>query len=74
MTFDELWTSLPIPGEYDAMDQCDKGRWRDVIERAFDAAVAAERERCAKLVETYPEWLGQNAAREIAYAIRKARS
>ena len=33
---------------------------------------AAERERCAKLIETYPEWIGPNAAREIAYAIRKA--
>ena len=47
---------------------------REYAEEYAAAAVAAERERCAKLIETYPEWLGPNAAREIAYAIRKARS
>lgn len=35
------------------------------------ACMEVERERGATLIETYPEWLGPNAAREIAYAIRK---
>lgn len=38
---------------------------------ALDAAVAAERERCALMIEAYPEWLGPQAKREIAAAIRK---
>jgi hypothetical protein len=35
-------------------------------------AVSAEEEReaCAKLIETYPVWIGDNAKREIAAAIR----
>jgi hypothetical protein len=38
MTFDELWKTLPIPGEFDAMDQFDQQRWRGVIEAVFNAA------------------------------------
>ena len=37
MTFDDLWKTLPLPGEYDAMDACDQGRWRMVVEVAFSA-------------------------------------
>lgn len=40
MTFDELWPTLVIPGEYDMMDACDKERWRGVIEQAFEAGRA----------------------------------
>ena len=39
MTFDEVWKTLPIPGEYDAMDACDQGRWRGVLEVAFEAGM-----------------------------------
>lgn len=34
-------------------------------------AVARERERCAQVIEHYPHWIGGNAKREIAAAIRK---
>ena len=37
MTFDELWPTLAIPGEYDAMDETDRARWRNVIRCAFEA-------------------------------------
>ncbi len=37
MTFDELWPTLAIPGEYDAMDETDRARWRNVIRHAFEA-------------------------------------
>jgi hypothetical protein len=34
------------------------------------AAVEAEREACAQVVEEYPHWLGMTAKAEIANAIR----
>jgi hypothetical protein len=37
---------------------------------AFNEAVSLEREACANLIEEYPEWVGINAKREIANAIR----
>lgn len=33
-------------------------------------AVKAEREACAKFIESYPEWIGANAKQEISAAIR----
>jgi hypothetical protein len=36
----------------------------------FNEAVSLEREACANLIEEYPEWVGINAKREIANAIR----
>lgn len=36
----------------------------------IEAKIAAEREECAKLIEAYPVWIGDNAKREIAAAIR----
>lgn len=52
MTFDDLWPTLVIPGEFDAMDDCDQRRWRGVLQQAFDAGIADERERCAVIAET----------------------
>lgn len=40
MTLDDIWRELPIPGEYDDMDEFDQGRWRGVIERAYEIGVA----------------------------------
>ena len=37
MTFDELWPTLVIPGEFDAMDECDQQRWRGVLQQAYEA-------------------------------------
>ncbi len=31
------WKTLAIPGEFDAMDATDQGRWRGVIEQAYNA-------------------------------------
>ena len=42
MTFDELWPTLAIPGEYDAMDECDKARWRNVIRCAFEVGYTSQ--------------------------------
>jgi len=36
----------------------------------YKLATAKEREACANLIEEYPEWVGINAKREIANAIR----
>lgn len=36
----------------------------------YEAGVVAEREACAKLIEAYPEWIGNKAKQEIAAAIR----
>ena len=33
--FAAIWNSLVIPGEYDAMDDTDKNRWRGVIMQAI---------------------------------------
>ena len=47
---------------------------RPAFEAAFKnleiVAAANEREACAKLIEAYPVWIGDNAKREIAAAIR----
>ena len=33
--FSAIWKSLVIPGEFDAMDETDKNRWRGVIMQAI---------------------------------------
>lgn len=46
MTFDEWWA-----GEYGAVPDCHEGEMlKGVAERAWEAAVAAERERCLRAV------------------------
>ena len=40
------------------------------VAAAYDAGEAAARERCAQIVEDYPMWIGNNAKREIAAAVR----
>ena len=40
-------------------------------ERFANLVAAAEREAIAKLIEEYPYWIGTNAQREIAAAIRE---
>jgi hypothetical protein len=40
------------------------------LKRFAALVAAAEREACAKLIEAYPVWIGDNAKREIAAAIR----
>ena len=47
-TFADLWPTLPIPAEYDAMDAVDQERWRAVVELAFGAGEASERKWCAQ--------------------------
>jgi hypothetical protein len=48
----------------------DHNSFVEALER-FEALVRAdEREACADLIEVYPEWLGDNAKRDIAAAIR----
>ena len=49
MTFEALWTTLPIPGEFDAMDACDQERWRGVVRLAFEHSQPANK----KLVVGY---------------------
>lgn len=48
MTFDDIWPTLPIPGEYDIMDECDQQRWRWVLNiaymRGYESGYAAGRE------------------------------
>lgn len=44
MTFDELWPILVIPGEFDAMDQCDQQQWRAVLQQAYEAGREHERD------------------------------
>ena len=40
------------------------------LQRFANLVAAAEREACAKLIEAYPEWIGNKAKQEIAAAIR----
>ena len=47
MTFDELWPTLPIPGEYDAMDGFDRRRWHEVIKQAFEAGAEGKHFWCS---------------------------
>ena len=39
-------------------------------ENGWSAATAAERERCARVINSYPHWLGNQAKTEIAAKIR----
>ena len=41
-----------------------------VVERFANLVAAAQKEADAKLIEEYPYWIGTNAQREIAAAIR----
>jgi hypothetical protein len=43
---------------------------KSTIAHFADLIRADEREACAKVIEEYPEWLGVNAKRDIAAAIR----
>lgn len=52
--FDALWPTLPIPGEFDAMDACDRARWRGAIEAAFLAG-AKLADRAARAAPPDPE-------------------
>ena len=54
MNFEELWARLPIPGEFDAMDECDQNRWRSAVQSAAEIACYAERERCIRLFDNNP--------------------
>ena len=58
MLFERLWPMLAIPGEYDAMDETDQGRWRNVIRQAFEAGRREEREACAKVCDGISAPLG----------------
>ena len=49
--FDAVWRSLPIPGEYDAMDDLDKARWRGVVEAAYLAGVRQATDRAARICD-----------------------
>jgi hypothetical protein len=44
--------------------------YREELLAFVDIAAKAEREACAKFIESYPEWIGANAKQEIAAAIR----
>ena len=44
MTFEKYWPTACLPGEYDAMDSCDQGRWRGVAQAAYQAGIEAARE------------------------------
>lgn len=39
--FDTAWPTLVIPGEFDAMDATDQGRWRGALQQAFNAGRAS---------------------------------
>ncbi len=41
--FAVIWPLLPIPGEYDGMDDCDQLRWREVVRQAIGHAIKGER-------------------------------
>ena len=73
MTFDELWPVLGIPGEFDAMDQCDQMRWRGVLQQAFDAGQAdaqrtaavwenEAREQALQALASEGQWIEQTGA------------
>jgi len=44
--FSAIWKSLVIPGEFDAMDETDKNRWRGVIM----LAIGLTTEKCAAAI------------------------
>ena len=44
--FSAIWKSLVIPGEFDAMDETDKNRWRGVIMQAIGLTT----EKCAAAI------------------------
>lgn len=43
---------------------------QQLLDECIQAVVLAERERCAKVVEEFPHWLGNQGRKEIAEAIR----
>jgi N-methylhydantoinase A/oxoprolinase/acetone carboxylase beta subunit len=48
---------------------CD-GLYMDALTEFAKLVAAKERQACANLIEEYPEWVGINAKREIANAIK----
>ena len=65
---DGIWANPDIPADDAAklvLEAID-----DNIKILVQKAVLAEREACADLIEVYLEWLGDNAKRDIAAAIR----
>ena len=71
-SFDAVWKTLVIPGEYDAMDALDKERWRGAVEAAYRAGVSDATERAAKLFDVPAGIHGEaeDWSREAAALIR----
>lgn len=46
--FEATWRTLPIPGDYDAMDATDQMMWRAVVEMAHAAGAAWAARECVK--------------------------
>lgn len=55
-TFEDIFPTLAIPGEFDLMDKCDQCRWYEVMRQLYNAALAsAHVEEMRKVVEAAKE-------------------
>lgn len=45
MTFEELWPTLPIPAEYDSMDETDQTMWRLALRTAYEGGRESAKEQ-----------------------------
>ena len=71
MNADDYWKTLAIPGEFDAMDATDQGRWRGVIEQAYALGRRAGMTEAAGICGQYASI--ELIAEKCAAAIEKAR-
>ena len=71
MTFEEYWPTACLPGEYDAMDACDQGRWRGVAQACYQAGRDSMKAECVKVCEKWHDSLASEPEMlEIAEEIR----
>lgn len=66
MTQDEIIEMARKAGLYQDINVS----FHQALRNFYNFAIVKEREACAKLIEEYPQWVGINAKREIAKAIR----
>ena len=65
--FEKYWPTACLPGEYDAMDACDQGRWRGVAQAAYQAGRDSMKAECQQ--ECSAEATDNGTAQRIAKAI-----
>lgn len=71
--FDTALAKIAIPGEYDAMDACDRERWDSVLRQVWEAAIDAGAAVCDDKAASFRGTVGERIAALCATDIREMR-